>query len=116
MKALLTFIFLITCGLGDAWSATISGNLKGLDIKSCISQSQKCIRLKSPEAMMSQFLPLYTFKKFDIQITENNVLKKISGSFGYMDLVNKLIVLRPNGSTSDYSIHMDTLTEKDYSL
>ena len=116
MKLILTFIFLITCGPGQAWSATISGNLKGLDIKSCSSKSQKCFHLVSPGATMSQFLPLYTFKNFDIQITENNVQKKMTGLFGYLDLANKLIVFRPAGKSDDYSIQMDTLFEKDYSL
>ena len=65
---------------------------------------------------MSQFLPLYTFKNFNIQIIENKIEKKMTGSFGYLDLANKLIVFRPNGKNNDYSIHMDTLFEKDYSL
>ncbi len=116
MKKLILFILISTGGLGTAWSASVSGSIHGLDIKSCTMEKKKCFKLVSDEALMSQFLPLYTFKKFELNIFENKVEKSIHGSFGYMDLANRQIVVRKENSEAEFTINMDTLLEKDFSL
>lgn len=117
MKLVSNFIFILTMGLSlNAWSTSASGQMKGFEIKSCsVSGKQKCIRLRSEEASMSQFLPIYSFKIFNIEITENNKTRKISGQSGFLDLASRQIVVRKDNSQSDYAINMDTLNELDYS-
>lgn len=116
MKLTSSFAIIILMGLSlNAWSASVSGKMKGFEIKSCNSKVGKCVRLHSDEAVMSQFLPIYAFKVFDLEIIENNKSRKISGQTGILDLANRQIVVQKDNSHYDYSINMDSLNEMDYS-
>ncbi len=116
MKSLTLFILISVIGLSPAWSASASGSLKGLDMKSCTNQKKKCFRLISAEASMSQLTVLYTFKKYVLSISEDNVTTSISGNFGYIDLVNRQVVVLRGNTNKEYSINLDTLLERDFSL
>ena len=114
MKQLFILLFFIN-GPGNAWSASVSGSMTGLKIASCTSEKKKCYSLKSADALMSQFLPLYTFKNFSLQIVENDVSSEITGASGFIDLANRQIVVQNLKTSTEFSIHMDTLQQRDFS-
>ena len=112
-------LFILICmifGLGlitQAKAYSSRSTLINFNIKSCLKS--KCVSLESTKADSGNFIAIYTFKDFKLVRVEGVNQKIITGSSGYFDFQNSIMVLK-TGKNEELVIDLNTMEAKTYPL